>query len=107
MHIIHIRRSLILTDLTHVQQIRQEMPATTVHSYLNAGTFGPLPTCVIQAMQERLQYELLNGRLGTDAFQKLADIYTDARQHVATLLHADIQEIALTDNTSEGMNIIT
>ncbi len=96
-----------MTDLTHLQQIRQEMPATMVHNYLNTGTFGPLPTCVIQAMQERLQHELLNGRLGTDAFQKLADIYADARQHVATLLHADVQEIALTDNTSEGMNIIT
>jgi len=83
------------------------MPVTLKHIYLNNGTFGPLPNCVIQAMQERIQAEWRNGRLGALAFQSMGDIYAGARKSVANLLHADVAEIALTDNTGEGMNIIS
>ena len=92
---------------THLQHIRQEMPATTSHLYLNTGTFGPLPTCVLQAIQQRLQYEYEQGRLGESAWEAMSAIYTDTRNSVARLLNADVSEIALTDNTGEGMNIIS
>jgi len=90
-----------------IQRIRQEMPATTAHIYLNTGTFGPLPTCVVQAMQEYLQVEWHDGRLGAAAFENMKNTYDDARAKVARLLHADASEIALTDNTGEGCNIIS
>ncbi len=96
-----------MPDLTHVQRIRQEMPVTTSHLYLNTGTFGPLPNCVALAMQERIQYELQNGRLGAAAFETMGKIYDNARSSAARLLHADPGEIALTDNTGEGLNIIS
>jgi L-cysteine/cystine lyase len=96
-----------LSDLTHLQRIRQELPATLANIYLNAGTFGPLPTCAIQAMQERTQFEWQNGRLGAAAFEKMFAIYTDTRDYVARLLNAHVDEIALTDSTGEGMNIIS
>ena len=47
----------MLSDLTHLEHIRQQMPATTTHIYLNTGTFGPLPDCVTQAMQECIRNE--------------------------------------------------
>ena len=96
-----------MPDLTHLQRIRQEMPATTSHLYLNAGTFGPLPACVIQAMQERLDSEWRNGRLGAAAFESMGKIYQEARTKVARLLNAREGEIALTGNTGEGLNIIS
>jgi len=96
-----------LPDLTHLQQIRQEMPATTSHLFLNAGTFGPLPRCVLEAMQEHLQDEWQNGRLGAAAFEAMVKIYTNARSGVARLLNADGDEIVLTGNTGEGLNIIS
>ncbi|MBA2286401.1 MAG: aminotransferase class V-fold PLP-dependent enzyme [Ktedonobacteraceae bacterium] len=96
-----------MSDLTHVQRIRQEMPATTSHLYLNTGTFGPLPRCVTQAIQERLQREWSEGRLGPASFETMESIYGDARRRSAQLLNADTQEIALTDNTGEGMNSIS
>ncbi len=105
-----LQRSFTLssvTNLSHVQRIRQEMPAATSRIYLNNGTFGPMPTRVVQAMQERLQYELQNGRLGTEAFEAMRAVYGEARTRVARLLNADVQEIALTDNTGEGMNIVS
>ena len=96
-----------MPDLTHLQHIRQEMPAATSHIYLNTGTFGPLPNCVVQAMQERIQDEWQNGRFGAAAFEAVTTIYSNARSSVARLLNADLDEIALTDNTGEGLNIIS
>jgi len=83
------------------------MPATTAHLYLNTGTFGPLPNCVSQTMQERIQFELQNGRLGAAAFEAMGKIYDNARSSSARLLNASVDEIALTDNTGEGLNIIS
>jgi len=83
------------------------MPATTAHVYLNTGTFGPLPTCVVEAMQNHMQESWRDGRLGAAAFETMGNIHKDARSKVARLLHAEASEIALTDNTGEGMNIIS
>lgn len=96
-----------MSDLTHLELIRQQMPATTSHIYFNTGTFGPLPECVIQAMQECIHNDWRNGRLGAEAFEAIASIYGNARKGMANLLNADIEEIALTDNTGEGLNIIS
>jgi L-cysteine/cystine lyase len=96
-----------LPDLTHVERIRQQMPATTSHIYLNTGTFGPLPDCVAQAMQECSQNDWQNGRLGPAFFEAMGTIYSNARSSVARLVNADEEEIALTDNTGEGLNIIS
>lgn len=96
-----------LADLTHLQLVRQELPATTSRLYFNAGTFGPLPTRALTAMQERLQDEWQQGRLGTAAFESISNLYTSARGGAAHLLHAHDGEIALTDNTGEGLNIIS
>ncbi len=95
-----------MSDLTHLERLRQDLPATRSTIYLNTGTFGPLPVGAIEAMQEQLTSELQNGRLGAAAFEKIGAIYQSARQRVARLLHADEDEIALTDNTGEGLNII-
>jgi len=96
-----------LPDLTHLERIRQQMPATTSHIYLNTGTFGPLPDCAIQAIQQRIQDDWQNGRLGAAAFEAMGTIYSNTRSSVARLLNAEVEEIALTDNTGEGLNIIS
>ena len=83
------------------------MPATTSHIYLNTGTFGPIPDCVAQAMQECIRNDWQNGRLGTAAFEAIGTIYSNARNGVAKLLNAGADEIALTDSTGEGLNIIS
>ncbi|HLZ81818.1 MAG TPA: aminotransferase class V-fold PLP-dependent enzyme, partial [Ktedonobacteraceae bacterium] len=95
------------TDHNHIQRIRQELPATTSRLYFNTGTFGPLPTSALQAMQQRLQDEYTQGRLGTAAWETLSAIHNNARRRVAHLLNADESEITLTGNTGEGMNIVS
>lgn len=95
-----------MSDLTLLQQIREAMPATTEHVYLNTGTFGPMPSCVIRAMEDFLQHSWSNGRLGAAAFEEMGNVYDSARKGIARLLHAQDGETALTDNTGEGLNII-
>lgn len=90
-----------------LQTIRQAMPATTAHIYLNTGTFGPLPNCVIEAMRRQTQNEWQQGRLSAEAFQTIFATYNAARSSVARLLNASEDEVALTDNTGEGMNIVS
>jgi L-cysteine/cystine lyase len=57
-------------------------------------------------MQHRLQTELAAGRLGADSFEQMGATYEAARQAMARLIQAHEDEIALTDNTGEGLNII-
>src|SRR5260370_8832124 len=83
------------------------MPTTTSHIYLNTGSFGPLPTCVVQALQERIQDEWQNGRLGPAVFEATSMIYGNARRGVAHLLNADVDDIALSDSPGDGLNIIS
>jgi L-cysteine/cystine lyase len=96
-----------VSDQIHIERIRQGLPATTTSLYLNTGTFGPLPVCSVQAMQQQMQSELQNGRLGADSFQRITETYQTTRQALSRLLHADEDEIALTANTGEGLNIIS
>ena len=96
-----------MPDYTHLERIRQELPATGLNLYLNTGTFGPLPVRAVQVMQQQLESELQGGRLSSTAFERMITTYQTARQTLARLLHADENEIALTANTGEGLNIIS
>lgn len=58
-------------------------------------------------MQECILNDWQNGRLGAAAFETISTIYGNARRGAASLLNADVEEIALTDNTGEGLNIIS
>jgi L-cysteine/cystine lyase len=40
------------------------------------------------------------------AYEAMATVYAEARSSLARLLHAESEEIALTENTGEGLNII-
>jgi L-cysteine/cystine lyase len=96
-----------LVTPTHLTTIRQTLPATATQIYLNNATAGPLPACVPQAIQTRMQEEWQYGRLGTAAgYSSKKTIASQARNQVARLLHANEDEIALTVNTSQGLNIV-
>src|SRR5947209_4546408 len=79
------------------------MPSITSRIYLDTATSGPLSACVVEAMQERLQTEWREGRIGEAAFEDVQALYEKTRSSVARLLNADEQEIAL---TGKGLNII-
>jgi L-cysteine/cystine lyase len=86
--------------------IRQDLPGIADHTYMNAASFGPLLRCVPPAMNSWMQKECFEGRLGMSTYEAMGNLYAEARSATVRLLHADVDEIALTGNTGEGLNIV-
>jgi L-cysteine/cystine lyase len=92
-------------DHAKIARIRAELPVTQVYGYFNTGTNGPLPQRSHDALVASAQEELSRGRIRQAAFTNLLQNLSDTRTAVAQLLRCDASEIALTRNTTEGMNI--
>ena len=92
-------------DDSKVAEIRAQMPATESATYLNTGTFGPLPRVAIDAMADCQRTELERGRIGADTWARSGEIKDRARAAVARLFGAPVDNVALTRHTTDGMNI--
>ncbi len=93
------------SDARKIRAIRNELPVTARYLYFNAGTNGPLPRRSHDALVASSALELDEGRISPAAFTRLFQNLDETRASVAALLHCDPAEIALTHNTTEGMNI--
>jgi L-cysteine/cystine lyase len=94
-------------DIDKIEAIRHELPATQRWTFLNVGTFGPLPRVAHRAIQELAQRELEGGRLDPALWEEGQALKQGLRAEFASLLNAQPEEIALTHHTSEGMNVGT
>ena len=94
-----------LSETEKVSAIRAELPVTGRYVYLNAGTNGPLPRRSHEALVASSARELNEGRIAPAAFTGLFQNLDAARAAFAAVLHCDPAEVALTHNTTEGMNI--
>jgi L-cysteine/cystine lyase len=87
------------------EEARAAFPVLERFAYLNAGTFGPLPRPVAEAVAERRRLDLELGRGGPPYY----DWILEARERVRTKLAAEIGvdpgKIALTRATTDGCNI--
>jgi L-cysteine/cystine lyase len=86
--------------------IRQQMPAVERYAYFNTGTCGPLPRASAAAIQERLLQELEEGRGAIPSFIDFAERCEAFRKPLAEWIGASPDEVALTQHTTEGMNIV-
>ncbi|MGI9049633.1 MAG: aminotransferase class V-fold PLP-dependent enzyme [Rubrobacteraceae bacterium] len=78
------------------------------YAYLNAGGSGPPPYFVVQAMRET--DDLCSGPAyleGVGLYARQRDANARAREAVSRLIHADPKDVALTQNTTHGMNLGT
>lgn len=90
-----------------LSQIRSQIPAVQSQVYLNTGTCGPLPQPVHAAMVASLESQLSTGRIFADYYPKLGALMAEIRAAHATMLGCQPGEIALTHNTTDGMNLVT
>ena len=95
----------LLGDQEKIAAIRAELPVMQRYIYLNAGTNGPLPRRAHDALIAQAERELIAGRISADAFTRMLQGREELRAQLATLLGCDPLEVALTHNTTEGMNI--
>ena len=84
----------------------QILPAATSHSYLNCGSYGPLPTATADELCRITRLVEMQGMMNPDVLDELAAGYAFARGRIATLVNAGEDEIALTGNVSAGVNVV-
>ncbi len=86
-----------------VLSIRADLPTVHGRAYLNAGTFGPLPTATVDAMQAELLREAEN-RYPANVWEHLTECQASARAAFAHLLGAPTDSVALMHTTHAGIS---
>jgi L-cysteine/cystine lyase len=74
---------------------------------LNTGTSGPIPHVVADAMAAEVDEQHNSPRLGAERGERVRELKQATRLAVARFLGCEEGEIALTHNTTEGMNLAT
>lgn len=87
-------------------QYRRDVPATASCIYLNAGWSGPLPQQVAEAMRAWLDDELRLGPTRRELMERAREAKARYRELFAALLGALPEEIAVMENTTEGINVV-
>lgn len=85
--------------------IRSETPVFDRYTYMNCGFSGPLSRGVVEAMERRIALEANDGPVARTAQDDKMATMTRLRELGAQMLGADVDEIAVTGNTTEGVNI--
>lgn len=89
---------MAMQDETYWKQLRDQFPLDRSRIYLNNGTMGPSPFSVIEAVKK--------GMMEGDEFGNYAG-WEKITPKIASFIGALPDEIALTHNTTEGINIYT
>ncbi len=79
------------------RSVRDQFPLTRERIYFNNGTIGPSPMPVIEALRKSLDAIDATGEYGG---------WEVARPKIASFLNVKEEEISLTHNVTEGINII-
>ena len=93
------------SDRERLAALRAGLPATRAGIYLNTGSAGPLPTEAAAAMADVADRELAVGRATRESFEELVARMDEARAVLAAVLGTEIDLVALTHSTTEGINL--
>jgi L-cysteine/cystine lyase len=96
-----------MPDAEKVAAVRQALPAVGAGIYLNTGSAGPIPTEVAAVMADLEGWEVRTGRASAEFFDDFLERLAEARAAVAAVLATDVDTVAITHATTEGMNIAT
>lgn len=83
--------------------IRKQFPVTENSTYLNSAAAGPLSRATMAAATEYYAQMTADGDTHWDEWLEKRE---EVRRKVAAFINAEPDEIALTTNTSSGMNVI-
>ncbi len=88
------------------QAIRSQIPATGNVVYMNTGWSGPSPTSVVEAISRRLQEESALGPASPSVLASGREMRQEIRESLAAFLNVSSEELTLTQNTTEGQNLV-
>jgi L-cysteine/cystine lyase len=86
--------------------VRSGMPSARHAVYLNAGTWGPLPTRAADAMRARVDAVESHGRIGSAGYEQFQAVREAARAAFGEAVSSAPERIALTHSTSGGINLV-
>lgn len=86
------------------EELRDDIPLLADHAYLNTGASGPSPRRVHAAMDE--SREAHAEAHADDPYGNEAEVADETREAVASLLGAPSERVALTSNTTDGINVV-
>jgi selenocysteine lyase/cysteine desulfurase len=89
--------------MVDLETLRADFPITQKYNNLDNASLSPLPLPVVRAVEKMLSER---SQLGVDAFWPWVTISDETRALIAGLINAEPEEIALIQNTSEGINIV-
>jgi L-cysteine/cystine lyase len=89
-----------------VTRIREQIPVCQAMTYVNTGWSGPSPKPVVDAIKDRLDYEMNQGPTTPEVYLSGQEIQNRAQAALAELVNAAPDEICITRNTTEGLNIV-
>ena len=89
-----------------VKIARSVFPVTSKLAYLSTGSFGPLSTIVVEALQGALSEDLHRGRAYPQRHEAAALAKERVRALLAQLLNASPSEIVLTQNTTDALRTV-
>lgn len=84
--------------------VRKQLLIPENRIYLNTGSLGPCPIHIIDAMHALTRQLEMNPV--AENWGQLGNQMELVRKKVADLIHADVEEVILTRNTTEGLNLV-
>ena len=96
-----------MSDQDKLAAVRAALPSLSAAIQLNTGSAGPIPAEVAAAMAELEAYERDFGRGQFEYYMDSVQRMEEARAGVAAVLGGDLDEIAITHATTDGMNLGT
>lgn len=88
------------------EEARAVFPVLERLAYLNAGTMGPVPRPLVEAMAAEEQAELEGGRFGVPFIERSMELRAQVRGRLAALLSVAPENVALVVSTTEACNIV-
>ncbi|HEY1277897.1 MAG TPA: aminotransferase class V-fold PLP-dependent enzyme [Thermoleophilaceae bacterium] len=89
-----------------MHELRAEFPVFERLTYLNAGTNGPVPRRALEAAEESLRRQAEQGRGDRRVFEVALEGLANLRARAAKLLGCDLEELAFTGSTTDGVNAV-
>ena len=89
-----------------MEDLRAEFPVFERLAYLNAGSNGPVPRRALEAAEQSMRRQALEGRGDKAAFEENAERIDALRERVSALFGCASAELALTGSTTDGVNAV-
>ncbi|MFB6299677.1 MAG: aminotransferase class V-fold PLP-dependent enzyme [Halobacteriales archaeon] len=90
------------------EELRADIPAVSEEgtAYFNTGASGPSPRRVVDALAEKQAHHSYKTPCEEGMYPGAYEVFDETRESVSRLLGADPAEIALTQSTTDGINVV-